>query len=237
MIRAVLFDLDGTLLDSAPDLVASLNHLRVQEGFDPLPLASIQSAASRGALGLLQAGMPPTDAETLEARRLAFLAHYEQFSFVNSSLYAGIPELLAFLRDNRTPWGIVTNKPEYLTVPVLSAAGLDDAVGCCVCGDTIAQRKPHPAPVLLACERLGVSPRETVFVGDDVRDLEAGIAAGVITCGALYGYGSGDFLKAEHALLVSRGFTIDSPADLQHWLRDHFEAHQSGGQGDGDRID
>lgn len=219
MIRAVLFDLDGTLLHSAPDLVAALNWLRERNGLQALPLAELQNSASRGAVGLLKAGMPAADAETLEGWRLEFLARYERFSFAESELFDGVPELLAYLQERGIPWGIVTNKPKYLTVPILSAAGLSESIGCIVCGDTLEQRKPHPAPVLLACERLGVKPADTVFVGDDLRDLEAGMAAGVITCAARYGYGSGDLLKPEHQHLVARGISIESPGDLLHWLQ------------------
>jgi len=219
MIRAVLFDLDGTLLHSAPDLVAALNWLRERNGLQALPLEELQNSASRGAVGLLSAGMPRADAETLETWRLEFLARYEQFSFAESELFEGVADLLGYLEEQGIPWGIVTNKPEHLAVPILSAAGLSGAIGCLVCGDTLEERKPHPAPVLLACERLNVAPADTVFVGDDLRDLEAGIAAGAITCAAMYGYGSGEFLKPEYLDLLKRGFSIEGPTDLLHWLR------------------
>lgn len=214
MMRAVLFDLDGTLLHSAPDLVAALNWVRESHGLPQLPLEQMQSSAGRGALGLLQAGMPAADEATVERWRLAFLDRYEQFSFHDSTLFDGVAELLAFLERDDRPWGVVTNKPEYLTFPILEAAGLSDSVGCVVCGDTIEERKPHPAPVLLACERLGVAPADTLFVGDDVRDIEAGRAAGVATCAALYGYGSGELLKPEHAHLLNGTIDIKTPTEL-----------------------
>lgn len=225
MIQAVLFDLDGTLLHSAPDLVSALNWLRERNGLEALPLARLQSSAARGAVGLLKAGMPPADAETLESWRLEFLSRYEQFSFHESILFDGVPELLAYLDREDIPWGIVTNKPEYLSVPILVAAGIHGSAACLVCGDTIEQRKPHPAPVLLACERLGSPPVDTIFVGDDVFDLQAAIAAGVTPCLATYGYGSAECLKPEHRDLVARGVCIDRPGDLLQWLRRDREHH------------
>jgi phosphoglycolate phosphatase len=218
-IQAVLFDLDGTLLHSAPDLVDALNWVRSQNGLEPLHDTSIQDAASHGALGLLRAGMPDTDAETLEQWRLAFLARYEKHSFDKTQFFEGVAELLEYLRAAGIPWGIVTNKPEYLTFPILNAAGLATAASCVVCGDTLAQRKPHPAPVLLACERLNVRPENTLFVGDDVRDIKAGLAAGTQTCSVLYGYGSADLLLAENVKLLNRGVSIEHPAELQALLR------------------
>lgn len=219
MTGAVLFDLDGTLLHSAPDLVAALNWLRNRNGLKALPLEKLQSSAARGAVGLLRAGMPAADAETLEAWRLEFLERYEQYSFHESILFHGVPELLEYLDHRGIPWGVVTNKPEYLSLPILVAAGLYDQAACLVCGDTIEQRKPHPAPVLLACERLGARPADTLFVGDDLFDLQAAVAAGVTPCLATYGYGSGDCLKPEHRDLVNKGICIESPAELLRWLQ------------------
>ena len=219
MIRAVLFDLDGTLLHSAPDLVAALNQVRTLHCLPEHELEAMQQYASRGAVGLLQAGMPAADPDTLELWRHAFLAHYEKNSARDSALFEGIVELLAFLDSKGVPWGIVTNKPEYLTRPVLAAFGLDRSLGCLVCGDTIDQRKPHPAPVRLACEVLGVSAADTLMVGDDVRDLQAGMAAGVKTCAVLYGYGSNEFSKAENEAFLSGAIMVESPRDLMAWLQ------------------
>jgi len=209
-IRAVLFDLDGTLLDSAPDLVASLNFVRASEGLAPLPLAEMQKYASKGAVGLLRAGMPATDDGTLETWRLRFIEHYALNSYRESSLFDGIPEVLEFLVDTGIPWGIVTNKTEALTFPIVEAAQLAGTVACVVCGDTLKESKPHPAPVNLACDLVGVAPALALLVGDDVRDLQAGRAAGCQTAAAFYGYGAHEFSDG----VVDGSFRIHGPREL-----------------------
>lgn len=223
MIRGVLFDLDGTVLHSAPDLVGALNQLRARHELHELPVAEMQRHAARGAVGLLQAGMPPTDPDTLEEWRAEFLALYQVRSYSCSRLYDGIAEVLEYLGSTGIPWGIVTNKPEYLTIPILVSAGLDSALACLVCGDTLEQKKPDPAPVVLACRQMRVAPGQTLFVGDDTRDIEAGIVAGTQTCAALYGYGSHELLKPENQGLLRNGIVIDRPEDLLVWLRRNQE--------------
>lgn len=209
-IKAMLFDLDGTLLDSAPDLVASLNWVRESEGLPPLAVAEMSKYASKGALGLLLGGMPAANQETVETWRLRFLDHYALNSFRQTSPYDGVEELLQRLTRAQVPWGIVTNKIESLTHPIVAAANWKDQVSCVVCGDTLKQSKPHPAPVLHACELIGVSPAETVFVGDDVRDIQAGRRAGCKTAAVLYGYGSHEL---EDEWLVG-SIRVDHPLDL-----------------------
>lgn len=218
MIRGVLFDLDGTVLHSAPDLVGALNQLRARHELQELSVAEMQQHAARGAIGLLQAGMPPADPDTLEQWRTEFIALYQERSYSGSNLFDGIAEVLEYLGSIGIPWGIVTNKPEFLTIPILVSAGLDSGLSCLVCGDTLEQKKPDPAPVVLACRQMCVEPDQTLFVGDDIRDMEAGIAAGTQTCAALYGYGSRELLKPEHQGLLRNGITIDRPEDLLHWL-------------------
>jgi len=213
-IKAVLFDLDGTLLDSAPDLVGSLNWVRGTENLPPLPLSEMSQYASKGAVGLLKAGMPESNEELLESRRLRFLDHYADNSFRHSRLYDGIPELLDFLCKAGIPWGIVTNKIESLTLPIIAAADLQDAVACIVCGDTLVESKPHPAPVALACGMLDVTPAETLFVGDDIRDIQAGQAAGTQTAAVYYGYGSNELTGDQ----VSTSVQVHHPSDLLELL-------------------
>jgi phosphoglycolate phosphatase len=214
-IRAVLFDLDGTLLDSAPDLVGSLNWVRRSENLAPLPLSEMSQYASRGAAGLLKAGMPETDENRFETWRIRFLDHYAENSFRHSKLYEGIPELLAFLDEAGIPWGVVTNKIESLTLPIIKAAGLEESISCLVCGDSLSESKPHPAPVRLACRLLEVAPGETLFAGDDIRDIQAGNAAGTQTAAIYYGYGSNELAGEQ----VRASLQIHHPSDLLELMR------------------
>jgi len=209
-IDAILFDLDGTLLDSAPDLVGALNHVRSTEGLPPLEVEQYRCFVSYGAIGLLKAGMPVADEKVFEHWRLAFLAFYSENCFKLSRLFDGIPELLEFLSDSNIPWGVVTNKIESLTLPIMARAQLDRLTSCIVCGDTLSKSKPDPAPVLLACELIDVQPENTLFVGDDIRDLEAGRAAGTQTAAVHYGYGS----YADGDSLVAESFQTNHPSDL-----------------------
>lgn len=209
-IDALLFDLDGTLLDSAPDLVGALNHVRGIEHLPPLDFEKFRPFASHGAAGLLKAGMPEADETTFEQWRLAFLAFYSENSYKHSTLFDGVSELLEFLCDSSVPWGIVTNKIRSLTLPIMARAQLDKWASCIVCGDTLSRSKPDPAPVLLACELINIQPCNTLFVGDDIRDLEAGSSAGTQTAAVHYGYGHFD----EENPLVRGSFQTNHPSDL-----------------------
>lgn len=209
-VRAMLFDLDGTLLDSAPDLVVALNFVRDTAGLEPLSVELVGHAVTRGAPGLLKVGMPETDDETFETWRQMLLGHYASSGFPESKLYDGISELLEALDSAGIPWGIVTNKIESLTHAFIEMNGLGGRISSIVCGDTVEKTKPHPEPVLLACEQMGVPPEETLFVGDDLRDLEAGEAAGTQTAAVFYGYGSGGLAGP----LVEKSIPVHHPADL-----------------------
>lgn len=189
-IQAVLFDLDGTLLDSAPDLVGALNWLRECEDLPALDVCQMSRHVSRGAVGLLQAGMPAAEPRQMEIWKEQFLTHYASRSVELSRLYDGIPSLLLDLSKAAIPWGIVTNKSEALTWPILRAIELLGTAACVVCGDTLARSKPDPAPVVYACNQLGVPFHKTLFAGDDLRDLQAGRAAGTRTAVVHYGYGA-----------------------------------------------
>jgi len=188
MIKAVLFDLDGTLLDSAPDLVATLNYLRSGLGLAAMPIDDLRQFVSRGAAGLIQAGMPPCDDETMQHWRGVFLDHYAENSFVHSRPFDGVDLVLEELVRRGVPWGIVTNKSEVLSRPILEQTGWLSSVAAVICGDSVKQCKPHPEPVLAACATLGIDPANTLMVGDDPRDVEAGRRAGSRTALALYGY-------------------------------------------------
>lgn len=218
MIRAVLFDLDGTLLDTAPDLVGSLNHVRKTEGLSPVAVDQFRHFVSRGALGLITAGMPESDEETFQQRKTKFLDHYENNIYVETTLFDGIDELLSALDRRAVPWGVITNKLEYLTLPVLKAAGLIHRAACVVCGDTLQQSKPHPAPVSLGCELLGARGEEVLMVGDDIRDLQAGEGAGTQTALATYGYIEPGIFKRD----LSRSHMIQNPGDVLELIGNSF---------------
>lgn len=209
-IDAVLFDLDGTLLDSAPDLVAALNFVRQGEGLEALEVQSMSQHISHGAAGLIGAGMPTVDEQQFESRKSRFLERYAQNSFVHSKLYDGISDLLAFLEESGIPWGVVTNKVKALTMPILQAAGLGARTSCVVCGDTLTRNKPDPAPVALACKLLRVRAMHTLFVGDDVRDIQAGRAAGTQIAAVHYGYGSAGF----NPDLLAGSIHVNHPSDI-----------------------
>ena len=210
MIKAVLFDLDGTLLDSAPDLIATLNHLRADLGLAAMPVDDLRHFVSRGAIGLIKAGMPPCDDETLAQWRASFLAHYEENSFIHSRPFDGVELLLSELASRDIPWGIVTNKMEYLSFPIIEKAGWTSSVSAVVCGDTVENSKPHPEPVLAACQKIGIAPENALMVGDDLRDIEAGRRAGSQTAFALYGYADSE----SQSDIIGNAALINSPQEV-----------------------
>lgn len=186
---AVLFDLDGTLADTAPDLAAALNAVLVERGETPLPLATLRPHTSNGARGLLGVGLGITPQDEIFGELvLRFLHHYETNVCVHSTLFPGVPALLDYLEEQQIPWGVVTNKHHRFTVPVLKGLGLHDRCACIVSGDTAARPKPDPAPILLGCEQAGVRPEQVFYVGDDERDILAGRAAGARTVAVSWGY-------------------------------------------------
>ena len=187
-IRAVLFDLDGTLLDTAPDLVGALNRVRVEQGREPLPYAEARTQVSHGSSGLIRLGFPDLTGDPLEQLRLRLLDVYSAHLSAGTRLFEGCGQVLQHLAERRMAWGIVTNKPGFLTTPLLAALGLDRAAGCVVSGDTLPQRKPHPAPLLLAATQLSLPPEHCLYVGDAERDVQAARAAGMPVLVARYGY-------------------------------------------------
>jgi phosphoglycolate phosphatase len=213
--RAVLFDLDGTLADTAPDLAAAVNWLRTERGLAPTPYAVLRPTASAGARGMIGAafGLGPGD-EDYEELRLAWFDRYQSAMAVESRLFDGVPELLAGIEQAGLAWGVVTNKPMRFTDPLLPQIGLAHA-GCAVSGDTTGFAKPHPAPLLEGARLLGLAPEACWYVGDDLRDIEAGHAAGMITVACGWGY-CGDIDPATWGA----HYLLDTPQQLLQILRD-----------------
>lgn len=188
-IRTVLFDLDGTLADTAPDLAAALNKLLAEEGRAHLAFERIRPVVSHGSTGLLRLGFGITpDADGFEALRSRLLAHYARNLCRATCLFPGIPEVLEVLHQRGIVWGIVTNKPAFLTEPLLARLRLDHPPACVVSGDSTQNRKPHPEPMLFACAIARAQPSESLYVGDAERDIRAGREAGMRTLVALFGY-------------------------------------------------
>ena len=185
--RAVLFDLDGTLADTAPDLAAALNKLRADQGLEPVPLERLRPFASAGARGLVHIGfgVKPGD-DDYAALREAFLEAYRENTCVDTKLFPGVAELLAELARRSIAWGIVTNKATRFTERIVAALGL--APACMVCGDTTPHLKPHTAPMLHAAEQLALAAKDCLYLGDDLRDIQAGRAAGMRTIAVEWGY-------------------------------------------------
>lgn len=207
--RGMLFDLDGTLADTAPDLAAAANAMRVDRGLDALPLDPLRSVASQGARGLLRVAfdLAPDDAD-YEAMKDEFLARYESDIAVHTHLFDGMADVLDALEQRGLAWGIVTNKATRFTAPLMKYLSLADRAGTIVSGDTTPFTKPHPAPLLRAAEEIDLPPSECVYVGDDHRDILAGQAAGMHTIAAAWGY------CATPAVQWDAGVVVASPRDL-----------------------
>ena len=200
--RAILFDLDGTLADTAPDLAAAVNLLRTVRGLEPTAYDILRPTASAGARGMIGAsfGLTPDDEGYAELRD-GFFSNYEAAMAVHSSLFDGIPALLDGIETAGLQWGIVTNKPKRFTDPLLPQIGLAHAA-CAISGDTTPHAKPHPAPLLEAARRLNLAPQDCWYVGDDLRDIQAGKAAGMLTIACGWGY--------------------CGPLEPQHWQADYL---------------
>ena len=187
--QAVLFDLDGTLADTAGDLGGALNALRVARGLETMDLALLRPHASAGARGLIKVGLgiEPGHPE-FEILRLAFLGAYTACLADTTVLFPGVPELLDRIEKAGLKWGVVTNKPHRFTIPVMQGLQLLQRSAVTISGDTTAHAKPHPLPLLTACEQMGVAPARTLYVGDDLRDIQAAQAAGMPSAAAAWGY-------------------------------------------------
>lgn len=216
MTKAVLFDLDGTLIDTAPDMGGALNNLLLEENQEPIPIERIRPYVSQGGLVLTRLGFDSKVPESeIEPLRQRFLDHYRAIVANDSRLFDGYEGILSELEARSIPWGIVTNKPEWLTHPLLQQLDLAERSGVVIGGDTLEHRKPHPLPLQVAAERLGVNTEQCLYVGDDERDIVAGKAANMKTLVAAYGY-------IEDGTDIERwgaDGVIDSPGELlQHPL-------------------
>jgi len=187
--KAVLFDLDGTLADTAPDLAAALNRMRLERGMDALPLAQLRPMASHGARGLIQVGFErsPDDPE-YPVLRDEFLRNYANSICVHTRLFPGVGEILEHLGSRALPWGIVTNKVSNLTLQLLANLPMPGVPACVVSGDTTARPKPSPDPLLHAATLLELPASDCIYIGDDLRDMQAAHAAGMDAAAAAYGY-------------------------------------------------
>ncbi len=187
-IQGVLFDLDGTLLDSAPDLYAALLAQCAEENVAPPPYAAVREVVSRGARAVLRTAFAACGEPALEALVPRYLQLYQDVMAQQTRAFDGIDDLLARLEAGGLRWGIVTNKAAFLTDELVGRIGWAERASAVISGDTLPVKKPDPAPVLLACERAGVSPAHCLFVGDDQRDIQAGTAAGLFTVAVTWGY-------------------------------------------------
>ncbi|MBN8888609.1 MAG: phosphoglycolate phosphatase [Rudaea sp.] len=208
-IQAVFFDLDGTLIDSAPDLVDAMRRLRAELGEPAIALDQVGAVVSKGGRAMLRAGFPGVDEARLESLMPRYLDLYAEQIAAYTRTFDGIDGVLARFEASALPWGIVTNKPEYLARAVVAELGLDKRSAALVGGDTLPVRKPDPAPLLHAAQLAGVDAARSVYVGDDARDIEAGRAAGMRTVAAAWGYLDGEDPHAWGADIV-----IAKPHDL-----------------------
>ena len=214
-VQAVLFDLDGTLIDSAPDLGAAADKMRVDRGLPSLPLAHDRPMAGAGARGMIAVafGLTPDHADFI-ALRDEFFSNYEQCMTQRTYAFEGVHELIAHLVALELPWGVVTNKSARFTDPLIRAMPLFASARAVVSGDTTPHAKPHPEPLFEAARRLSIDPARCLYVGDDERDIVAGLAAGMGTVAATYGY-LGQKTDPDHWGAHAK---INSPGELLQWF-------------------
>jgi len=215
-IDAVLFDLDGTLLDTAPDMAAALNALLAEEGGPQIPFTQVRSHVSHGGAALVRLGFPDARDDEFERLRTRLLKLYRAEIPRDTRLFDGLDGVLEELERQHVPWGVVTNKPGWLTEPLLAALGLATRAGCVVSGDTVPERKPHPLPLLHAARLMGLEPLRCLYIGDAERDVRAAKSAGMRTLIARYGYLGPDDQPQEWR---ADGM-IDEPHEILTWMQD-----------------
>lgn len=212
--QGVLFDLDGTLLDTAVDMAGALNDLRIEEDLSPLPFATIRPHASHGSTAMVQIGFGLPPGASFEAMRQRFLDRYAARIALETRLFPGGEALLLALEVAGLKWGVVTNKPAYLTDPLMAALELTPRAACIVSGDTLPQRKPHPAPLLHGAAQAGLDPAACVYVGDAERDVQAALAAGMTALVAHFGY----LADTDRPDTWGAHGSVHSMADIATWL-------------------
>jgi N-acetyl-D-muramate 6-phosphate phosphatase len=210
---AVLFDLDGTLLDSAPDMLATVNRMRASRGQDDMTLAQLRPQVSRGGRAMVAEAFPGVDEAAREPMLAEFLATYREELGRHSHLFDGVVPMLAALESSGARWGIVTNKPEALAREIVPQLGWQQRCAVLIGGDTLAERKPHPLPLQVACARMGVEVEDCVYVGDDERDIQAARAAGMRSVVALWGYrrATDDPVAWQGSTMVARPAALADP--------------------------
>lgn len=223
-IRAVLLDLDGTLLDTAPDMANALNLLRRERGVPVLSYEAIRPHVSHGAAAMIRLGFPDAPDDEVVDLRGRFLELYREHLAGGTRLFDGFESVLAALEGRGVPWGIVTNKPAFLTEPLLAALGLEKRAACVVSGDTVAQRKPHPAPMLHAAKLIAHEPAHCLYVGDAQRDVQAARAAGMRVVVALFGY----LADSDRPESWEADALIATPVALLEWIEQQDETDQRG---------
>jgi 2-phosphoglycolate phosphatase len=214
-IKTVLFDLDGTLVDTAPDLAQALNRVLEEEGRQPVPYELVRAEASYGGKAIVCAGFNIEEHDPdFERLRKRFLEHYAGQICVRSKLFDGMEPVLHHIENNDLQWGVVTNKPAYLTDPLMSALGLANRAACIVSGDTTAKSKPDPLPMQYACEVSGANIQECIYIGDAQRDIEAGHRAGMRTLAAAFGY----LRDSDDPNTWGANKVLNKPGEIIEWL-------------------
>ncbi|WP_230413355.1 HAD-IA family hydrolase [Zooshikella ganghwensis] len=217
-IHAILFDLDGTLLDTAPDLVAAVNRLRQAHGENSLDYNLVRNCVSNGAKALVKLAFSTTeDDQRFTHLHQQLLALYEEQLVNETALFPGMDLLLQAIESRRLPWGVVTNKPSQYTAPIMDSLALSQRSAVTICPDHVQQRKPHPEPLLAACSRISCKPEQCIYIGDHERDIEAGQRAGMVTIAACYGYIDSDTDPASWPA----DFHANSVMEILDWLNDN----------------
>jgi len=218
IIDTLLFDLDGTFIDTAPDMASALNVLIAEYSGEALPFAKIRPYVSNGSAPLITLAFgDKLTKDEAEKRRLRFIDIYQENLVEQSCLFHKMEELIENLQQQKLQWGIVTNKPAFLTEPLLQQLGLAEQAACIVSGDSTPYRKPHPEPMFHACRLAKTQPENCIYVGDDRRDITAGNAANMITLAALYGYITSD----DDPLDWNADGVISSPGDIIDWINNN----------------